>query len=378
MKKSTTLISVLLLAALVARLIYIGFACDRHSYVFPDTADYYQAADAIAGGNFFLLTDGKTETVFAREPLWPLVLSPFAKFFPQDYLQVRIFITLLLVLSAYFFIDLLRQFVEEPFAVLGGLLYLFYPFYFYFSGIIIQEPLMTVLLVVLVWSMLKYTATRERRYYWTLSGVILLLYYLRVTCIGLVPLLALPIYVERASKAAFRTSLSGAFGFTLLLLPWGFRNYVEFGNFSLLTRMGRVGLPGNEAVGGIDIQNGGLLKGALDSFSTIPGNLLDYCSPSINNLLSTELVSPVLNAISIIAVTPLLLAALVGLRRIFEMRVFLLYVALLLYSAPYLLLFGQTRYRLPADFIMIAFLVMLMQDVFSAISKKALFRVREA
>ena len=106
----------------------------------------------------------------------------------------------------------------------------------------------------------------------------------------------------------------------------------------------------------------------------IPGNIIDYFSPSITNIRISGLITQDLILISIISVTPLLLATVIGLRRIKELKILLLYAVFFLYSTPFLLFFGQTRYRLPVDFIMIVFLVIWMQGVWRAISDKLSYR----
>lgn len=363
MKNIKLYILVLLVISLGLRLIYIGVAHDPYKYTFPDTEDYYSTAEAIADGNILWLNKEKNDVISLREPLWSFVLAPFAKVYPRNFSPVRVFVSILLTVSVGLFVSILRYFVDDRWALLGGVLYLFYPFYLYFSGVLIQEPLVTVLLVLLVWLALRYISTGRKVYYLWLSVNLLLLYYLRVTCLALVPFLFLPFMVERPVKGAAKMCLVGWGIFIILLLPWGWRNSIVTGEFSLMTRSGQIRLPGNEAAGVIDIHHG-LLQGIARSIQSVPGNLIDYLSPSINNIVSNVTVSPLYKLVSMVSVIPLLIAGVYGLFKIRNRRVFILVAAFALYSAPYILLFGQTRYRLPVDFILIAFLIILLNDLF--------------
>ena len=120
---------------------------------------------------------------------------------------------------------------------------------------------------------------------------------------------------------------------------------------------GRIGLPRNYG----DWPDGSSeLTGQLSERFSLQENIVLMFSPGLTRVDSANKFNqPLYKCASIAVATPLLLATLVLpiFRR--DRLVLFLYLIFFSYCLPYLLLRGQTRYRIPIDFVMISFLIIL-------------------
>ncbi len=143
-------------------------------------------------------------------------------------------------------------------------------------------------------------------------------------------------------------------------LPWGIRNYKTYGEITLPRN--RVSTGKSEHVTYIN-------RMTKVSMRQISDNVAAYFSPFLTRVTTkdereeTWFVENPLQIISFICVTPLLLGAIVLPFLRHDKTILMLYIILFLYSLPYMVLFGQTRYRLPIDFILIAFLTITIEQV---------------
>jgi len=128
------------------------------------------------------------------------------------------------------------------------------------------------------------------------------------------------------------------------------RNYAIHGN---------IGLPRNRLTGptGGDITE---TTQVLSERFSLQKNIPLLFSPGLTRVLSVNKFNRSLyECMSFAVVTPLLIATAILLFFRRDRLVLFLYVVFFSYCLPYLLLRGQTRYRLPIDFVMILFFVIL-------------------
>jgi hypothetical protein len=237
-----------------------------------------------------------------------------------------------------------------------------YPYYIFLSGFLYPEGLVLVLFVILMYFTLNYVSTKRNIDYFKVVFILFLLYFCKVTSLSLLPILCIPFVSLGVSKRAFVLFSLGISMFLILNIPWMIRNYIAYQEVTVLTRHGDVDLIENKEFSSDN--NESIFIKTLNSLKFIPKNSVDYFNPGISNVKTdTHLTNWKYKLISYIAVIPLLASLLAILFRR-DQKTIILYVVYLLYALPFLLLFGQTRYRLPSDFILMIFLIMIIEGVF--------------
>jgi 4-amino-4-deoxy-L-arabinose transferase-like glycosyltransferase len=333
---------------------------DNNKYYWEDTIHYYSAAESFVETGSFGQDAEEPEMPFSLEPLYSVVISPFTFISNNTYLYIRLFQNLIIVLSGLVFFRLMKFFTNEKFAIIGTIFYLAYPFYVYLSGSILPEPVLIVLLVLFIYFVMDYIKNGKLLNYLTLCVLYTMLIHLKVAT-GLLGFFLLIPFVRNINYyQRVKTILIGTFVIVLLSLPWGIRNYNVKGVISL-----------PRSAGGQDeseIENRYENMFADTSPLIFFGdNITSYFSPALTKVDSVNKFNkPFYNLVGIIVSLPLILTLLFipfFFRR--YKRLWVLYLFLVLYSLPYIIFQGQTRYRLPIDFVMIIFLTVIIENFYT-------------
>ena len=249
---------------------------------------------------------------------------------------------------------------DDLFALLGSTYYLFYPFYILLGGMLYPESIYVAVLVLYVYFTIKYVRQAKTSDLLLSVAVVAVLGHIKMTSWSLIVVTAAAFLMinHKINRELLIRGTLAAFVFLLVSLPWGIRNY---------QLRGRVSLPRNYASESDESEVGRRLnksEGPVQNFAM-------FFSPDVTGAVTeNKFKSPLTRLVSLLAVTPLLLATLVlpFLRR--GKFIYLLYGTLIAYALPYVLLQARTRYRLPIDFVMIIFLALALHFVWHKLSSK--------
>lgn len=349
----------LCVAGLTVMLIFVSLFMDNRKCLWEDAIHYYGAAENLVNtGAFGYDPEIDDEDVpFGLEPVYSLFAAPFAFFWPGNFLPIRIMQSLIITLSCLLFYRILRVFLGKGFALSGAALYLFYPFHIFFSGMILPEGIYMPVLVGFTYLTLMYIERKKTKYLYGSIAVLALLGHIKVTSwsLGLVSMLAFFLVNTRINRALLVRALVCAAIFFAICIPWGVRNYVVYEKISI-PRNFRA-RKGNTALNK-------MVKKQTKSGFKAGTYACRLFSPTLMSVASENRFNQNLSQyVSIVSVTPLLAACLLLLFFRRDRKIVFLYVLLFSYSLPYLAFGGQTRYRLPIDFVMIAFLAILSENL---------------
>ena len=334
---------------------------DSRKYLWEDTIHYYGASESIINTGTFGF-DPETEATdvpFGLEPVYSIFAAPFAFLWPGNFLPIRIAQSFIITLSCLLFYRMLRLFLGRGFALFGAALYLFYPFHVFFSGMILPEAIYLPALVCFSYLTLMYVDRKKTKYLYGSIAMLAVLGHIKVASwsMGLVSMFAFFLVSTRISRALIIRALVCAAIFFAICVPWGVRNYVVYEKICIPRNFRAK--KGNTALSKVAKKRG--QKGL--EVGTFACRLF---SPALTSVAAeNRFTEPLSQYASIVSVTPILAAVLLlpFFRR--DRKVALLYALLIAYSLPYLVLGGQTRYRLPIDFVMIASLAILAERLAS-------------
>ena len=356
--KKNNLISYSLLIFLVIRIIFNVLFLEHDKYYWEDTIHYYTAAVEIVENGKFGLDAEKQDRPFGIEPVYSLFLTPFVLIFGKyNYLSIRIFQSVLFILSSLLFYKTIRFYVNEKFSVLGFIIYLGYPFYIFFSGTILPEGIIMPLLVTFTFFLIKYNETAQYKYYLSFAVIYGFIIHLKVATGFLGVFLLLPFFKKNNIFESTKIVLLGISIVLLICVPWGIRNYQTYGHITLPRSYGQI------REGKSEIATKFESFGKREGYDLI-SNTKNYFSPSLTRVDSkNKFNQPLYYIIGVLVSLPLLLS--IPILPFFKRNkgIFLIYLMILFYSAPYLLFQGQTRYRIPIDFVMIILLMILLQKI---------------
>jgi 4-amino-4-deoxy-L-arabinose transferase-like glycosyltransferase len=361
------ILAILMLAAIVVRIGYIAVSLDDDRWYWEDTIDYYTAANSIVTEGSFGTDPERTDIVlpYGNEPVYPLFMTPFVLALGRSFTAIRIVQSILIVLAVILLYRIITWLTDEWFALLGSAYYLFYPFYIYLGGMLYPESIYMPALVVYVYWTLSYVRSKQTKYFYYSVAWLALLGHLKMTAwsLLLVSAAAFLLSNRKLGRDFFVKGAIAAALFLLVSVPWGLRNYNVYG---------RISLPRNAGAGpgqAEEAEQRSELGRQLTKRQGPLENAYLLFSPDLTRVDSqNKFTSPKVRLASLVSVTPLLIAtvALLFLRR--EMVIYLLYGTLFSYALPYLLIKGQTRYRIPIDFVMIIFFALVVHALWGRLS----------
>jgi 4-amino-4-deoxy-L-arabinose transferase-like glycosyltransferase len=226
----------LFLAALAIRAAFVAFAAPRgEELTFPDAAIYDSIARNWLAGKGFREDSSRQAS---RAPGYPVFLAACHSMGlqrPQGiYLVQAVADSAMCVLLAL----LGRRLCGDTAGIVAGCIAAIYPFFVYFTGLLLAETLFTLGLVALMLFLFKCADALEKSASRTLlvsavAGVLLGLLVLLRSSLLLFPLFLLPIWLARRGH---RLRAMAAWGtmivvMALVMLPWIVRNYGIFGRF---------------------------------------------------------------------------------------------------------------------------------------------------
>lgn len=354
-RASYSILILLMVLSLSVKLIFVTFFMDSNKYYWEDTIHYYGAAKSLASeGNFGTDPERpKERRPYGLEPVYPLFLAPLLLLFPSGFLAIRLVQSIVIVASAFPFYKIMRLLVHRKLALFGATLYLFYPFYVFFSGVVLPEAIYLPALVLFVYLVLMYVCRHGPKYLYLSVALLAVMGHLKVTSwsLGIVMAVAFLAINHRLNKQFLIRAVACTLIFLAICLPWGVRNYAIHG---------KIGLPRNRLTG---LTGGGSTETiqVLSERFSLRQNILLLFSPGLTRVNSVnEFSRSPYKCMSVAVVTPLLIATAILLFFRRDRLVLFLYVVFFSYCLPYLLLRGQTRYRLPIDFVMILFFAILL------------------
>lgn len=366
--KEKKYIFLILVISLIVRFAYVISYLDNDRYYWPDTIDYLTAATNLVEDGTFGEDPGRPNVPFGLEPIYPMFLAGTICIFGEGFLPIRLIQCIIFTLSGIMIFHILQRVTSSLFALIGMVLYLFYPFYIYSSGSLLTEAIYPPLLVLFTFLCFQYLSTHEIRWYYLPAIVLGIAFHTRVSSISLiVPLLILP-YLKnrRISFDCVRQNIISLAVILLISIPWGVRNYKVYGKITIPRNAGVADVSITSLLGQYTSREGaiedvGIVRSSLDKICSLFSPFVTADEGTKYSPTKSEFSSrSMFQIISFISVFPLLLSAVIlpVFRR--DKSIMLLYGLLVFYSLPYIILTARTRFRLPIDFVMIIFLTVLL------------------
>jgi 4-amino-4-deoxy-L-arabinose transferase-like glycosyltransferase len=209
---------------LVGRLIFIIFFNDGLQY--PDEERFWEAATSLA-------TRGelKSGAEYAHDmPLTAMLIALLMKLTGCGVLGVKVFFAFISAVTIYFISRLAACFdTSERTPVIAALIAAFYPFFIYYSSLVISETLFLFFVVITFWSIFTFSG-KHLAIHGIFAGAA---HLTRPTLVFFLPFLWLWSVVFR--KVEIKYILVVVAVFLVIVLPWGIRNYQVIGSFVLTT-----------------------------------------------------------------------------------------------------------------------------------------------
>ena len=223
----------LFLAALGVRVVFVATRSDE--LVFADSRDYDSIARNLLKGEGFHEDEGPRA---ARPPVYPLVLAAFYAVGLDDPRAVYLLQALAGAATCVLVVLLGRRLFGERVGVVAGWIMVFYPFFIYFTGLLLTETLFILGLVAFVylveWCGGADGGARFNSFYLAaaagvLAGVVTLLR----SSFLVFPIFVLPFWLASAryKGRAFAQWAAMLVFAALTLVPWVWRNHLLFDRF---------------------------------------------------------------------------------------------------------------------------------------------------
>ena len=370
----------LFLAALAVRAAFVAFAAPRgEALIFDDAAIYDSIARNWLAGKGFRDNSSRQASRAPGYPVFLAVCHSMGLQRPQGiYLVQAVADSAMCVLLAL----LGRRLYGDAAGIVAGCIAAIYPFFVYFTGLLLAETLFTLGLVALMLFLFECAHALEKSTSRTLlvsvvAGVLLGLLVLLRSSLLLFPLFLLPIWLAQrgprlVALAAWGTMIVVT---ALVMLPWIVRNYGIFGRFIPTTLQVGESLyeanspyaDGGPAMDRIDWvkERGGRPMGEYENNQFFKNAALQYirehpgrfCALAVEKF--ERFWNPLPNygpyrrplglAVSICAFVPIILLACVGiLRRNREVASLLLLLSPVAYfTLLHMVFVGSVRYRTP-------------------------------
>jgi len=230
MKKKVT---VVLILSFILSLMLVFVT--RHPML-PDSYGYNAIGVNIASGNGY--KDNIGEVTMAREPMYPLFLAVMYKIFGYRYFPVQIVQVGLFLLTVILVYRIAKLTFDRQIALYSMVITALFPTLINYPSYILSETLFTFLTSLLVFSCIKIYFT-DKWIYYILTGLVL---GASVLCKAIMlPFIFVVICWRLLLGDKRRCNIKNmiikisvmVLIFITLVVPWMYRNYVNFGSFSL-------------------------------------------------------------------------------------------------------------------------------------------------
>lgn len=220
-----------------------GFVCPTMETVTPEKLQLMKTRKAIIiqavqKGYFRGVVPIGKPTAFWL-PLYPIFIGIILILFGKSFIMIRIvqaIVGSLVILPAYL---ITRQLFDKSAAKIASILICFWPFYIYFTGVLMTETLYIFFLTLFVFLSLR-GLTDKRLIISFLAGFVGGLTLLtRSVVLGLLPFGMIPFLINiRISKKRKTAILLYLLGILIVITPWAIRNYRQFNVIQILPTKG--------------------------------------------------------------------------------------------------------------------------------------------
>ena len=373
--KSRSVIIGICFAGLLVRVLYILFF--NRTLLYPDEERFWSEAMSLLNRGVFQSGDMQ----YAHDmPLTAIIIAAMVKVTGCGVVGVKLLFAVISSLTVYCIGRLSYAISRSEIAALCSVVIAaFYPYFIYFSSLVLSETLFLLLVVLIFLSILK---CKEKNC-WQTGFVLGVGHMVRPTFIYFLPFFWGWLYVFRKIRPIplFLSVLC----FIVVVLPWGIRNYQVLGKFHLSTSIsGRVLWEGNNPwnqTGGVSgsfadpdkyLENLPEGLGELErdewkknmAVSFIKENPAQFLQLSVKKFFRFWHLWPNHESFSswkyrILSVGSFGIVLLLFLLSPFFLwrereKLFLIYLFVLYYTAIHMVTIGSIRYRLPVEPVLIA------------------------
>jgi 4-amino-4-deoxy-L-arabinose transferase-like glycosyltransferase len=251
---------IILIISLVIRIIWAVLSETTDPFLISnpllgDAAAYHQIAVNILNGKGFSLVPNQPTSFWP--PLYPFTLAVIFRIFSPNLVIARLFQALWGAIPPVIFFWIAAKHFDKNVALLTGIGLAIYPHLIYFGTWLIAEALFMMLFSFVLFSAAKFSFSEKYRWLILMGFFLGLSILTKPSVLFFAPLLALWVILTYNSGIKKRI----AYGFVLtvatllVVLPWSLRNYVQFGQFVLVSSNGGytfLGANNPEAWGGHD------------------------------------------------------------------------------------------------------------------------------
>ncbi len=268
------------LLGFILRSLYIIFF--NPDIVWPDEKRFWQEATSLID-NFSLEAKGK----FAHDmPLTGVYVALVSFVSGSSVLIVKISLAIVSSATIYYLSDLAHQIYPSKYtAPITAAITAFYPYFIYFSSLILSETIFLLFIVLFFLQLLKIGDPFCRK-----AGITAgLLHLTRPTLIYFFPVVLVWQYITK--RCGTREIMIFILFFVLIILPWGVRNLVTTNHFSLLTSgSGQVLWEGNNPwnnTGGVS----GSFSDSEEYLAELPSGLDEFEQDKWKKVKAVEFIS---------------------------------------------------------------------------------------
>ena len=230
MKRNHKILFLILVISIIIRIGYV-MVLEGELY-FPDSVRYDRIALELLTGNGF--------SSASTAPLYPIFLSFIYRFFGHSFLMVRIIQSVVGSASILMIYLIAREIFSEKAGLIAGSISAVYPFFIFFTGLLLTETLFIFLLLCLIFFLRKMTI-RLQWSYTVCTGIFAGLSILIKPVMSYFLLFALVVVLAACGggrKKLFAKVMLVLLITGIILMPWARSNHKKTGEFIFLTTSG--------------------------------------------------------------------------------------------------------------------------------------------
>lgn len=360
-KKIYLIIGIGILLSMTVRTIYMSNHFKDDKLRWPDEKKYYKGAHAI--GNLNSLCDFFTTPVhYKREPAYVIFLAGFLKVVPDHFLFVVRFSQSVIWCATAILIYFILLSISNSLTAMFGFFYvLFYPYYIYLGALLLPETIYTLLLAITVLLGIKTLKVKKKLLYYSFSALLAFAFITKATALLLIPLIPIVGFMIYGRNRALWQIPVVLFLFMIICSPFWYRNYKLEHRNMLLMRNDMAAMSENPYFTKTEKS---IFTRTFSSLKMVPVNAKRFFTLRPGDIQSgNDNVPAYVKWISILCVIPVFTGLILGLFFIRQHHILFMYSFFVFYSIPYLIILGDTRYRLPVDFIGIVLFSMVINKI---------------